>query len=155
MNTGQLWTKYARQRGSMLNYFTTVTTGDTERRALSTELRAAASAQRLNAIALVVPGKPAGGGEASIGVGDYGFGTLTSDKDEVSVYAMTDLLVLGGENMSTKAARQIRAVEAVEGVPFEAQFRSYPAGQQASLLQRMKDLFGRRVRESVAGMARP
>lgn len=154
-NSAQWWAKYEKQRGSMLNFFTAATVGDTERRALGHELKAMAASQRLDAVALVMPGKPTGGGEANVGVGDYGFGTLTRDKEEVSVYAMTDLLVLGGQNLNTKALRQIRAVEPVQGVPFQARFHTYPADQQALLLQAMKDLFGRKVRESAAGIARP
>lgn len=153
-NRSALWDKYDRQRKSLANYFTAVS-GDTERRSVGAELKAMAAAQRLDAVAVIVPAKPTGGGEANVGVGDYGFGTISSNKDEVSVYTRSDLLVLSGQTLKTKARWPIAGNQLVDGVPFEAQFRRYSPDQQRILLQAMKELFRSSAQEAIAKMAQP
>jgi hypothetical protein len=129
--------------------------GDTERRAVGDELRGILAAYRLDALAVVVPDRPNQGGEAAIGVGEYGFGIWAFDKEKVSTYAMTKVLILQGPALRTITLRSIGNLRPMEGVGFKERFRDYAPEQQAQLLQAMRDGFATSAGEVIPKMASP
>lgn len=140
-NAAALWQKLGTRLNTMTAFFADNSYGDTERKTIGDELRSMAQANRLDAIVVVRPSRPTANGEATVGVGDFGFGLWAFGPDRINAYAMTQLTILQAGSLKTLASCSISNQQPVEGVTFEADFRKYPPDQQARMIGLMKHAY--------------